>query len=174
MKKIYLLSTLCLLLIPHFGQSQTPPNAFNYSAVARDVQGNPIANQTIGIQITILQNNTLGPIVYSENHFVGTDDFGLFNLVVGGGAIQSGAMATIPWSTDNFYMKVGMDSGGGTNFLTMGTTQLLSVPYALHAKTAEALTGGDGAFSGDYNDLTNAPTNVSTFTNDAGYGQRGC
>lgn len=56
--------------------------------------------------------------------------------------MQSGSMATIDWSNDNYYLKVGMDAAGGTNFLTMGTTQLLSVPYALHAKTAESIVGG--------------------------------
>jgi len=70
---------------------------------------------------------------------VNTDAFGLFNLVVGAGAVQSGSMATIYWGMDNYYLKVDMDVTGGTNFLTMGTTQLLSVPYALYAKTAESL-----------------------------------
>ena len=120
---------------------QIPPNAFNYSAVARDAQSSPIANQTIGIQISILQSSTLGAVQYQENHFVNTDDFGLFNLIIGAGAIQSGTMSTIAWSADNFYLKVGMDVNGSTNFLTMGTTQLLSVPYALHAATAESIIG---------------------------------
>ncbi|MFO0454301.1 MAG: fibrobacter succinogenes major paralogous domain-containing protein [Pseudomonadota bacterium] len=150
-------------------QAQTPPLAFNYSAVARDAGGNPIANQTIGIQINIIQNTISGPIVYSENHFETTDDFGLFNLIVGGGAVQSGSMEDIAWSEDTFFINVGMDASGGTNFSTMGTTQLLSVPYALHAKTAESLVDGTTPFSGDYNELTNAPTNVSAFVNDAGY-----
>jgi hypothetical protein len=67
-------------------------------------------------------------------------------------------MATIDWSNDNYYLKVGMDVAGGTNFLTMGTTQLLSVPYALHAATADSIVGGVNGFSGDYNDLTNQPS----------------
>ena len=128
---------------------QIPPNAFNYSAVARDAQSNPIANQTIGIQISILQTSTLGAVQYQENHFVNTDDFGLFNLIIGAGAIQSGTMSTIAWSADNFYLKVGMDVNGSTNFLTMGTTQLLSVPYALHAATADSLIGGASATEAD-------------------------
>lgn len=117
--------------------AQTPPNAFNYSAVARNAAGQPIATTTISIQITILKSSPTGASQYSENHFVNTDAFGLFNLVIGAGAMQSGSMATIDWSNDNYYLKVGMDANGGTNFLTMGTTQLLSVPYALYAKSAE-------------------------------------
>jgi hypothetical protein len=144
MKKITLLSTLCFLLLTLVVNAQTPPNAFNYSAVARNAAGQPIATTTIGIQITILKTSPTGVSQYSENHFVNTDGFGLFNLVIGAGAVQSGSMTTIVWNNDNYYLKVGMDATGGTNFLIMGTTQLLSVPYALHAKTAESIVGGGG------------------------------
>ena len=142
MKKITLLSTLCFLLLTLVVNAQTPPNAFNYSAVARNAAGQPIATTTIGIQITILKTSPTGVSQYSENHFVYTDAFGLFNIVIGAGALQSGSMTTIVWNNDNYFLKIGMDATGGTNFLTMGTTQLLSVPYALHAKTAESISGG--------------------------------
>jgi hypothetical protein len=140
--KITLLSTFCFLLLTLVVKAQTPPNAFNYSAVARNAAGQPIASTTIGIQITILKTSPIGTSQYSENHFVNTDTFGLFNLVIGAGAVQSGSMATIDWSNDNYYLKVGMDATGGTNFLTMGTTQLLSVPYAMYAKSAGTVSGG--------------------------------
>ncbi|MCF8416156.1 MAG: hypothetical protein K9G40_07920 [Crocinitomicaceae bacterium] len=140
MKKISLLLAFCLAILT-VAQAQIPPQAMNYSAVARNAAGQPIATATIGIQISILKTSTLGAVMYSENHFVNTDSFGLFNLIVGAGAVQSGSMNSIQWSTDNFYLKVGMDINGGTNFLTMGTTQLLSVPYALHAATADSITG---------------------------------
>jgi hypothetical protein len=166
MKKLPILLFFCLTFLT-IAKAQTPPNAFNYSAVARNAAGQQIATTTIGIQITILKSSTTGTSQYSENHFVNTDAFGLFNLVIGAGAIQSGSMATIDWSSDNYYLKVGMDAAGGTNFLTMGTTQLLSVPYAMHSKTADSITGG--SFSGNYNDLVNTPVNVSNFNNDAGY-----
>ena len=141
MKKIILLLTLSLSLL-NFVNAQTPPNAFNYSAVARNAAGQPIATTTIGIQITILKTSSTGVLQYSENHFINTDAFGLFNLVIGAGAVQSGSMATIDWSIDNYYLKVGMDAAGGTNFITMGTTQLLSVPYAMYAKSAGSVSGG--------------------------------
>jgi hypothetical protein len=143
MKK--LLFSLILTFVTFLAYAQIPPLAFNYSAVARNSQGNLITNSTIGIQISILKTSAIGPVQYSENHFINTDAFGLFNLIVGTGAIQQGSMGAINWSSDNFYMKVGMDANGGTNFLTMGTTQLLSVPYALHAKTADSVTNGAGA-----------------------------
>lgn len=143
MKKIILLFILSFSLL-NFVNAQTPPNAFNYSAVARNAAGKPIATTTIGIQITILKTSPTGASQYSENHFVNTDAYGLFNLVIGAGAVQSGSMATIDWSNDNYYLKVGMDAAGGTNFLTMGTTQLLSVPYAMYAKSAGTVAGGSG------------------------------
>jgi hypothetical protein len=144
MKK--LLTTLALLLtIAASTYAQTPPNAFSYSAVARDANSNPIATTTIGIQISLRQGSPLGTVVYQENHFVNTDQFGLFNLTVGGGSVQSGNISTIDWAAANYYLQVGMDANGGTNFLNMGTTQLLSVPYALHAKTAGSIAGGGGS-----------------------------
>jgi hypothetical protein len=163
MKKITLLSTLrqaqcvtlCFLLLTLVVNAQTPPNAFNYSAVARNAAGQPIATTTIGIQITILKTSPTGVSQYSENHFVNTDAYGLFNLVIGAGAVQSGSMATIDWSNDNYYLKVGMDATGGTNFLIMGTTQLLSVPYAMYAKSAGSVSGGGKThliLSGDITD----------------------
>jgi hypothetical protein len=141
MKKLLTLLTLAFC-ISNLLIAQAPPNAFNYSAVARNAAGLPIANTTIGIQIGILKTSVLGALQYQENHFVNTDAFGLFNLTVGAGAVQSGTMAAINWSNDDYYLKVDMDANGSTNFLTMGATQLLSVPYALHAKTAESIVGG--------------------------------
>lgn len=161
-KKINLLFIFCSAILT-FAKAQTP-QAFNYSAVARNASGIPIATTTIGIQISILKSSSLGSIVYSENHFINTDDFGLFNLIVGGGSVQSGAMTAIDWSNDNYYLKVGMDANGGTNFLTMGTTQLLSVPYALHAVTADSIVGGNSGFSGSYNDLIDKPITISSIS----------
>jgi hypothetical protein len=148
MKNIALFSTFCFLLFSLVVKAQMPPQAFNYSAVARNSTGQPIATTSIGVQISILKTSATGAVQYSENHLVVTDAFGLFNLVIGAGAVQSGSMATIDWSIDNYYLKVGMDAAGSTNFLTMGTTQLLSVPYALHAKTAESIVGGGSGGGG--------------------------
>lgn len=122
--------------------SQSIPHAFNYSAVARDSDGNPIAESMIGIEIRILSGSVSGDAVYEEQHLVQTDSFGLFNLVIGGGVIQAGSMESIAWGGNTYFIEIGMDVFGGSDFLVMGTTQLLSVPYALHSKTAEALVGG--------------------------------
>jgi hypothetical protein len=143
MKKITIFFTFCFLLFA-FAQAQVPPNAFNYSAVARNAGGQPIATSTIGIQISILKTSSSGTAQYIENHFVNTDAYGLFNLVIGAGTVQSGSISNIDWSNDNYFLKVDMDASGGSNFITMGTTQLLSVPYALHAKSAGSVVSGGG------------------------------
>jgi hypothetical protein len=147
MKKLILLLNLCLVST-FFIQAQTPPQAFNYSAVARNSSGQPIASSTIGIQISILKTTLTGSSVYTENHSLSTDAYGLFNLVIGAGSVQSGNMSSIDWSSDKYFLKIGMDATGGTTFVTMGTTQLLSVPYAIHAKTAESLVGGNTGGTG--------------------------
>lgn len=151
MKKVTLL-ILCFLQFIIIN-AQTPPNAFNYSAVARNASGQPIANSTIGIQISILKTSTVGTTVYRENHAVNTDAFGLFNLIIGAGAVQTGSMSGINWSNDNYYIRVGMDASGGTNFLTMGTTQLLSVPYALYAKNAGSVSNSNDNDTSATNEL---------------------
>jgi hypothetical protein len=142
MKRINFIIIVFLCIIT-LGYSQTPPSLFNYSAVARDVSGQPIAGSTIGIKISIIKTSINGATVYVEDHIVNTDAFGLFNIVIGGGTLQSGSMALIDWSIDNYYLEVSMDPTGGNNFLIMGTTQLLSVPYAMHSRTADSIVGGN-------------------------------
>lgn len=144
MKKTTLLLTFGILLLTLIVNAQNLPNAFNYSAVARDASNQILANTTLGIQITILKSSPSGVSQYVENHSIKTDAFGLFNLVIGAGAVQSGSMESVVWYSDTYYLKIGMDATGGTNFLTVGTTQLLSVPYSMHAKTADSVLFGGG------------------------------
>ncbi|MEN8120101.1 MAG: fibrobacter succinogenes major paralogous domain-containing protein [Bacteroidota bacterium] len=139
------------------------PEGFTYQAVIRDASGGIIINTDVGMQISILQGTVSGTSVYTETFTPTSNDFGLINLNIGDGTIVSGDFTSIDWSADTYFVKIEIDENGGSSYTEMGTSQLMSVPYALHAKTA------DNVFSGNYNDLTNTPTNVSTFTNDAGY-----
>lgn len=155
MKLVSLLA--CLLFCAVICSGQSTPVAFNYSGVARDQTGNPIINQMIGIQINIVETDVLGPDVFTENHFVTTDAYGIFNLIIGAGNAQNGSLSEINWGGNNFFLEIAMDVSGGSNFQVIGISQLLSVPYALHARTAESLVNGGNGFSGDYNDLSNLP-----------------
>ena len=139
------------------------PQSFLYQSVVRDAGGNPIINQGVRFEINIQMAPPLGTIVYTETHQVTTNDYGIATLAIGAGTVSMGDFSTINWATGNWYVMIGVDITGGTNFVNMGSTQLLTVPYAMYAQEA-----GNG-FSGNYSDLTGVPTNVSTFNNDAGY-----
>jgi uncharacterized protein (TIGR02145 family) len=136
MKKIAAhLFIFCFLLI-NLLFAQTP-QGFNYSAVARDATGKPLANRSVSVQLSILKTSPTGALQYAENHAVNTDGYGLFNLVVGSGTVQSGSISNIQWGSANHYLKVDIDANGGSNYISMGTTQIMSVPYALHAKSSD-------------------------------------
>lgn len=135
MKKIVLSIILAIVVsITSFAQS---PKAFKYQAVARDLTGNVLPNQAVSFRISILQTTTTGTSVYLETHVATTNSFGLVNLEIGNGTFVSGNFSTISWGADIYFVKIEMDETGGTSYQLMGTSQLLSVPYALHAKTVE-------------------------------------
>jgi len=133
------------------------PEEFNYQAVARDVSGNVLPNQTVGVEISILENSSSGTIIYTETHAPTTNNFGLLNLNIGRGTIVSGTFNTIDWANNNYFVQISMDMTGGTNYNLMGTSQLISVPYALHAKTANSVANDmvDDADADPTNELQN-------------------
>jgi hypothetical protein len=88
-----------------------------------------------------LQGSTSGTAVYIESHTVTTNENGLASIEIGGGTIISGSFTSIDWATGSYFIKTETDVTGSTNYTIVATSQLLSVPYALHAKTAESLTG---------------------------------
>jgi hypothetical protein len=135
MKKIILsLASLFTFLLFAFSQS---PQAFKYQAVARDGSGNILANQSVSVKISILQGTPTGSIAYSETHNVSTDTYGLINLNIGEGTPVSGTFSGISWGSNKFYLKLEMDPAGGTSYEAFEPSQLLSVPYALHATTVQ-------------------------------------
>ncbi|MBW8051987.1 MAG: hypothetical protein FVQ77_16930 [Cytophagales bacterium] len=147
MKKVTLTFTVAAFLtLGALGTFAQSPQAFKYQAIARDNTGNVLPNQNIGLKISILQTTPAGTVVYSETHTDTTNQFGLFSLEIGTGAIVSGTFSTIDWGADIYFVKIEMDETGGTTYQLMGTSQLLSVPYALHAKTAEIITETDPVF----------------------------
>ncbi len=121
----YLLSTVVI-----FAQA---PQKFNYQAVARNAQGAVLANQSIKIRASILDASANGISQYSETHSITSNSLGLFTLAIGGGNAVSGKFTDITWSSGDKYLKIEMDATGGNNYALMGTSQLLSVPYALNA-----------------------------------------
>ena len=116
------------------------PQSLNYQAVARDASGLLIANHAVGLKIIIHQSSASGTTVYSETFSPTTNQFGLFTVAIGTGTPVTGTFNSIVWSSGNYWMQVQLDATGGTTYVDMGTTQLLSVPYALYA--ASSGTGG--------------------------------
>ena len=118
------------------------PHSFSYQAVMRDqLTGQPLANQPAGVSFTLHQGSAAGPVVYAEQHSTTANDQGLFTLQVGGGTPTTGTFNPILWRNGPYFLEVGLDMGSTGVFTTMGTQQLLSVPYALYAESSNIPDG---------------------------------
>lgn len=131
MKKLFALN-IGLLLIINLAYAQTP-QSFKYQTVLRDYNGNILANKIIALQFSIIRGSATGLSLYKETHSISTSDFGVANVNIGEGTVVVGQFKTIDWSQGPFFLKVEIDINNGSNFLFMGTSQLLSVPFALYA-----------------------------------------
>ena len=139
MKKLFTILAAVLLTAPVWAQS---PEKMSYQAVIRNSSEALVTNQAVGMQISILQGSTSGTAVYVETQTPTTNDNGLVSIEIGAGTVVSGNFATIDWANGPYFIKTETDLNGGANYTITGTSQLLSVPYALHAKTAETISGG--------------------------------
>ena len=119
------------LFVANFALAQAP-QGIPYQAVARDNAGNLIKNQPIALRFSIHDGTASGAVVYSETHSVTTDALGLFAVNVGGGT-SSGTLANVNWGSGAKFTQVELDVTGNDNYTDMGTTQMMSVPYALYA-----------------------------------------
>jgi len=163
MKKINLTAIFILITFLSIAQS---PFDFNYQAVARDAQGQALKNQSISLRISILDGGNTGSKVYEEIHNVTSSNIGVINLLIGKGTDKTGAIKDLSWKTRKYWLKVEMDATGGSNFSLMSTTQLVSVPYALHAETATHIDDADADPNNEIQNLSfNTTTNQLTITN---------
>jgi hypothetical protein len=124
----------------------------SYQAVVRDGNNDLGTSSTVGMQISILQTSPTGTAVYEETHTPTSNANGLVSIEMGEGTVVSGDFSTIDWANGPYFIKTETDPTGGTNYSITATSQLLSVPYAFHAKTAETvMTGGVTTYSiGDF------------------------
>ena len=114
------------------------PEGINYQAVIRNTSGALVTNANMAIRIQIKQNSATGTVVYAERQSVISSQYGLVNFVIGQGTVLSGTFANINWSTGNYWVSLGVDFSNGTNYIDYGSQRLMSVPYAMYAKTAGA------------------------------------
>ncbi|GGH55189.1 hypothetical protein GCM10007423_62440 [Dyadobacter endophyticus] len=118
------------------------PQQFSFQGVARKADGQVAANATISVRTTVHSETAGGTTVYQETHTSQTNTIGIFNIQIGGGTVVSGKFADISWKTFPYFLQLEMDPLGGTTYSDLGTTQMLSVPYAIQA--AEATKWNDG------------------------------
>jgi hypothetical protein len=145
MKKLILLICLFVTTNTLFAQA---PQGVNYQAVVRNSAGVAVETQSVSIRFTVLQNSVNGTAVYAETHAAITNSLGLVNLVIGQGSATQGSFNNIDWATGPYFIQTEVDVAGGSNYVVAGTQQLMSVPYALHAQTAESLVGGGSGTNG--------------------------
>ena len=128
MKHIFTFLTLVSSLVA-FSQA---PNAMSYQAVIRDASNELVASQSVGMQISILQGSASGTSVYTETQSPTTNTNGLVSIAIGEGSTNDD-FSSINWAVGPYFVKTETDPNGSSDYSITGTTQLLSVPYAMHA-----------------------------------------
>ncbi len=109
------------------------PNKMSYQSVVRNSSGAVVANGNVGIRISLLQGSATGTTAYAETHSLTTDANGIASLEIGGGAPVTSTLASINWANGPYFIKTETDPAGGSSYTISGTSQLLSVPYALYS-----------------------------------------
>ena len=139
MKKLFTLVAAAMITATTFAQA---PSKMSYQAVVRDASSVLVTNQAVGMQVSILQGFFTGTPVYVETHSPSTNINGLVSIEIGVGTVVSGIFNSIDWGNGPYFIKTETDPTGGSNYTISGTSQLLSVPYALHANIADSVIGG--------------------------------
>jgi hypothetical protein len=139
MKRIFTIAAALMMTASVWAQA---PDKMSYQAVVRDASDALVATQVVGMQISILQGGSSGTAVYIETQTPKTNANGLVSIEIGTGTEVSGDFTTIDWANDTYFIKTETDPTGGTTYTITGTSQLMSVPYALHANTADSIVGG--------------------------------
>jgi hypothetical protein len=141
MKKLY---TFIALIVITTINAQAP-QGFNYQATVRNSTGALITNQNVLFKFNIMLNSQTSLPIYSETHQAPTDDLGQVNLTIGSGTPTTGTFSSINWANGSYFLGIELNTGSG--YVAMGTTQLFSVPYALHANTATSTIGSAGGLT---------------------------
>ena len=134
MKNTSLLLIVLIFALNSFAQI---PEKISYQAVIRKNSNQLVVNHSIGMQVTILKTSVNGTAVFIERHFSTTNANGLISLEIGSGTLVSGSFNNIDWSEGPYFIKTEIDLNGHENYTITGTSQLMTVPYAFHARTVE-------------------------------------
>jgi len=145
MKKIYVFLSFCLI---HFITQAQTPQGIPYQSVIRNGSGALLINQAVHLRFSIHDSTMLGTIVYQESHTSTTTNLGMVILSIGQGTPSIGTFSAINWGSGAKFMQVELDTTGGSSYIDLGTQQMMSVPYALYAKTAGNVNLPPGASQG--------------------------
>ncbi len=113
------------------------PHKISYQSVIRNSSNALLTNTTVGMKISMLQGTTAGTVVYAETQNPSTNANGLVSLEIGNGTPITNTFASINWANGPYFIKTETDPTGGSNYTISGTSQLLSVPYALFSANAQ-------------------------------------
>lgn len=138
MKHLFTLLFFMTVTLTAFAQA---PEKMSYQAIVRAKDNTLVTNSNVGVKIIIHQGTYNGTTVYQETHTAMTNANGLVSLEIGTGSVSVGTFSTIAWQQGVYFIETQIDATGGSNYNIIGTSQLSSVPYALHAKTADKIVG---------------------------------
>ena len=132
MKKSMLLLVVFFIFTSVALKAQSPQK-INFQSIVRNTNGVIVSNKSVSFKITILSGSTTGTPVYSETHLKTTDAIGLVSLQIGSGTVSSGIFSSLNWGNASHFIKLEADFTGGNTYVTLGTQELMSVPYAMYA-----------------------------------------
>ena len=150
MKNSLLKALVIALFTIHFSlnTSAQAPQGIPYQAIARNASGVAIANTAVKVRFSIRDSIATGPVKYQETHNPTTSALGLFSVNVGMGTIVSETFSGINWGKNAKFLQVELDPAGGSSYTDLGTTQMMSVPYALFSeKSGNVQSNGSGSSS---------------------------
>jgi hypothetical protein len=136
MKRTFTLIISLLILVVALAQ---PPQKMSYQAVIRNASNQLVSSHAVGMRVSILQGSATGIALFVETHTATTNSNGLVTIEIGGGTPVTGTFEGINWSAGTFFIKTESDPTGGTNYTITGTSQVLSVPFALYSKSSESI-----------------------------------
>lgn len=137
MRKILISVFICLISLNALAQA---PEKMSYQAVVRDNANALVVDKVVGMRISILRGSVTGTPAYVETQSPRSNTNGLVTLEIGAGTVVSGSFAGLNWSTGPYFIQTEIDPSGGSNYTILGVSQLVSVPYALYAKTSGSST----------------------------------
>ncbi len=160
MKKFTITLFVCLVSMGlTFAQA---PGMFKYQTVVRNASGDIIPSQLVKFRISLLKGSPTGTVSFREEHTTATSQFGIVNLEIGNGSSQTGEIDTIQWGKADYFIEIELDPTGSSGFQQMGTSQILSVPYALYAeKSKTAIDDNDKSPTNELQTLSLSGNNLS-------------